>query len=122
MNELVNIPVIWKKPHNSSNVYHIEAINVLLDHFIKKYRERLKIQSIMIDLEMPRNATGISNNTFIIKLHVTLESGKILRAESNKKSIPEAMKKVVQEIENESRSTDRQKHQNSARAQGEIQY
>ena len=121
MNEVVDIPIIWKKPHNSSNLYHVGTVNILLDHFIKKYRERLKIQSIFIDLEMPKNATGISNNTFIIKLHVTLESGKILRAESNEKSIPEAMKEVVQEIENESRSTDRQKHHDSTRVQGEIE-
>lgn len=110
MSDTEEIPIIWKKPHNSSNVFHIGTINILLDNFIKRYRERLKMRNIMIDLEMPKDAAGFPNGIFNIKLHVTLESGKILRAESEERSIPEAMKKIVIEIDNESRKTDRQKH------------
>ena len=118
MNDIEEIPIIWKKPHNSANVFHIGTINILLDNFIKRYKERLKIRSIMIDLEMPKDAAGVLNGIFIVKLHVTLDSGKILRAESETRSIPEAMKKITQEIDNESRKTDRQKHHDSARELG----
>ena len=116
--EQQEIPIIWRKPHNSTNVFHIGTINIFLDRFIKRYRKRLKIRNIMVDLEMPNNAAGISNKTFIVKLHLTLDSGKILIAESTSKSIPESMKKIIKEIDNQSRSTDRQKHHDSARKHG----
>lgn len=112
------IPIIWKKPHNSSNLFHVGTINILLDKFIKRYNKRLQIQHIMIDLEMPKDAAGFSNRTFIIKLHLQLLSGKIFIAESNERSIAEAMKKITKEIENQSRSTDRQKHHDSSRKHG----
>lgn len=69
----------------------------------------------MIDLEMPKDAAGLSNKTFIVKLHLTLKTGKILIAESIKRSIEEAMDDITREIDNQSRSTDRQKHHNSSR-------
>ena len=116
--ETQEIPIIWKKPHNSVTIFHTGTLSVLLDDFIKRYRERLKIRSIMIDLEMPKDAAGLSNGIFIIKLHVTLVSGIILRAESESRSIPEAMKKITQEIDNESHETDRQKHHDSSRELG----
>ena len=112
------IPIIWKKPHNSSNLVHIGTINILLDQFIKRYRERLQIKQIMIDLEMPKDAAGVSNKIFIIKLHLKLQSGKILRAESKQRSIADAMEKITKEIDNQSRSTDRQKHTDSIRKLG----
>jgi hypothetical protein len=49
---------------------------------------------------------------------VKLKSGKILIAESEKRSITDAMKNITKEIENQSRSTDRQKHHDSSREQG----
>ena len=104
------IPVIWRKPHNSSNIFHIGTINILLDRFIKRYRKRLKIRNIMIDLEMPKDAAGLSNKSFIVKLHLTLQSGKLLIAESQERNISDAMKNITKEIENQSRTTDRQKH------------
>lgn len=110
MTDIEEIPVIWQKPHHSSNIFHIGTINILLDRFIKRYNKRLKIRSIMVDLEMPKDAAGYSNKTFIIKLHLTLISGEIIRAESTKRSISEAMKNIVREIDNQTRSTDRQKH------------
>ncbi len=109
------IPIIWKKPHNSSHLAHIGKLSILLDKFIRRYQKRLQIRSIMIDLEMPRDAAGLSNKIFIIKLHLTLDSGKILIAESEKRSIEEAMKNITREIDNQSRSTDRQKHPDSSR-------
>lgn len=112
------IPIIWKKPHNSSNAFHTGTINILLDQFIKRYRKRLDIRRIMVDLEMPKDAAGFSNKTFIVKLHLTLRSGKIVIAESNKRSINEAMKKITREIDNQTRSTDRQKHTDSTRKHG----
>ena len=118
MEDLDEIPIIWKKPHNSSNILHLGTINILLDNFIKRYSERLKIRSIQVDLEMPKDAAGVFNGVFIIKLHLTLDSGKILRAESEERTIPEAMKKIVQEIENESHESDRQKHHDTAREIG----
>lgn len=104
------IPIIWKKPHNSVTIFHTGTLSILLDRFIKRYRDRLNMRSIMIDLEMPKDAAGLSNGIFIVKLHVTLKSGKILRAESETRSILESMHKITQEIDNESRKTDRQKH------------
>ncbi len=118
MTDIEEIPIIWKKPHNSSNLFHMGTINILLDQFIKKYRKRLNIQSIMIDLEMPKDAAGLSNKTFIVKLHLTLQSGKILMAESQERSIAETMKNITKEIENQSRSTDRQKHTDNTRKHG----
>lgn len=118
MLDIEEIPIIWKKPHNNITIFHTGTLSILLDSFIKRYRERLKIRSIMIDLEMPKDAAGSSNGIFIVKLHVTLDSGKILRAESETRSIPEAMKKITQEIDNESRKTDRQKHHDSSRELG----
>ena len=118
MTDIEKIPVIWKKPHNSSNIFHIGTINILIDKLIKKYKKRLHIQHVMIDLEMPKDAAGVSNGTFIIKLHLSLLSGKILIAESNERSIAEAMKTIEKEIENQSRSNDRQKHHDSFRKQG----
>ena len=112
------IPIIWKKPHNSTNVFHIGTINILLDQFIKRYRKRLDIRSIMVDLEMPKDAAGYSNETFIVKLHLTLRSGKIIIAESNRRSIIDAMKNITREIDNQTRSTDRQKHHDSSRKHG----
>lgn len=112
------IPVIWKKPHDSSNIFHTGTINILLDKFIKRYGKRLDIQSIMVDLEMPKDAAGYSNKTFIVKLHLTLRSGKIIIAESNRRSIAEAMKNITREIDNQTRSTDRQKHLDSSRKHG----
>ena len=117
MVDIEDIPVIWKKPHNSSNLLHIGTVNILLDQFIKRYRKRLQIRHIMIDLEMPKDAAGFSNKTFIVKLHLQLKSGKILIAESNKRSIADAMKNITREIDNQSRSTDRQKHPDSTRKQ-----
>ena len=118
MDHAEEIPIIWKKPHGSSTIFHTGTISVLLDNFIKRYRERLKMRNIMIDLEMPKDAAGFPNGIFIIKLHITLESGQILRAESETRSIPEGMVKIVQEIDNESRKTDRQKHQDNSRELG----
>lgn len=69
----------------------------------------------MIDLEMPKDAAGFSNGIFIVKLHVTLNSGEILRAESKARNISEAMKIITREIDNQSRKTDRQKHHDSSR-------
>ncbi len=112
------IPIIWKKPHNSSNLFYIGTINILLDQFIKRYEKRLQIRQIMIDFEMPKDAAGVSNKTFIVKLHVKLHSGEILRAESKQRSITDAMKEVTREIDNQSRSTDRQKHVDSTRKLG----
>ncbi|MDO8498102.1 MAG: hypothetical protein Q7S61_06195 [bacterium] len=112
------IPIIWKKPHNSTHLLYISDLSLLLDHFIKRYRERLKIQSIMIDLETPKNSAGILNKTFIIKLHIKLEDGKILIAESEERSINEAMQHITSEIDNQSRSTDREKHHDSSRKHG----
>ncbi len=112
------IPIIWKKPHNSSNLLHIHNLSILLDQFIKRYGKRLQIQSIMIDLETPKNAAGLSNNTFIIKLHLELKTGKILIAESERRSIGEAMENITREMDNESRSTDRQKHPDTSRKHG----
>jgi len=112
------IPVIWKKPHNSLNLVHTGTINILLDQFIKRYEKRLQIQQIMIDLEMPKDAAGFSDKTFIVKLHVHLKSGKILIAESKRRSIVDAMKNITKEIDNQSRSTDRQKHRDSTRKHG----
>ncbi len=112
------IPIIWKKPHNSSNVLHIGTINILLDQFIKRYNNRLQMKHIMIDLEMPKDAAGISNKTFIVKLHVKLRSGKILIAESKRRSLTDAMKNITREIDNQSRSTDRQIHRDRTRRQG----
>lgn len=113
MVEVEQIPIIWKKPHNSSNVFHTGTVNILLDRFIKRYRKRLQISHIMIDLEMPKDAAGLSNKTFIVKLHLKLRSGRILIAESKRRSIAEAMKNITREIDNQSRSTDRQKHTDS---------
>ncbi len=112
------IPIIWKNPHNSSNLLHIRTISILLDQFIKRYRERLKIQNIMIDLETPKNAAGFSNNVFIVKIHLKLKTGKILIAESKRRSISRAMKNITREIDNQSRSTDRQKHPDTYRKHG----
>ena len=110
INDIEEIPIIWKKPHTSSNLVHTGTI--------KRYENRLQIKHIMIDLEMPKDAAGLSNKTFIVKLHVKLKSGKILIAESEKRSITDAMKNITKEIENQSRSTDRQKHHDSSREQG----
>jgi len=118
MADMEEIPVIWKKPHNSSNLLHTGTINILLDQFIKRYGERLQIKHIMIDLEMPKDSAGFSNKTFIVKLHLKLKSGKILIAESNRRSIADAMKDITKEIDNQSRSTDRQKHHDSSREHG----
>lgn len=118
MVDIEEIPIIWKKPHNSTNVFHTGTINILLDQFIKRYSKKLQIQRIMIDLEMPKDAAGLSNKTFIVKLHLKLRSGEILIAESNERSIADAMKNITKEIENQSRSTDRQKHRDSARKHG----
>lgn len=112
------IPIIWKKPHTSSNLVHTGTINILLDQFVKRYEKRLQIKHIMIDLEMPKDAAGLSNKSFIIKLHLKLKSGKILIAESEKRSITDAMKNITREIENQSRSTDRQKHHDNSHKQG----
>ena len=112
------IPIIWKKPHNSINVFHTGTINILLDQFIKRYENRLQIKHIMIDLEMPKDAAGHFNKTFIVKLHLKLKSGKILIAESEKRNVTDAMKNITREIDNQSRSTDRQKHHDSSREQG----
>ncbi len=112
------IPIIWKKPHNSSNLPHIRTISILLDQFIKRYRERLEIQNIMIDLETAKNTAGSLNKTFIIKLHLRLKAGRILIAESKKRSISEAMRNITREIDNQSRSTDRQKHHDTSRKLG----
>ena len=116
-NDIEDIPVIWKKPHNSSNLVHTGNINILLDQFIKRYGKRLLIRHIMIDLEMPKDAAGFSDKTFIVKLHLKLQSGKILIAESKRRSVADAMKNITREIDNQSRSTDRQKHPYSTRKQ-----
>lgn len=115
MTEIEEIPIIWKKPHNSTNIFHTGTINILLDQFLKRYEKRLQIKHIMIDLEMPKDAAGFSNKTFIVKLHVKLKSGKIIIAESQKRSIIDAMKDITKEIDNQTRSTDRQKHHDSSR-------
>lgn len=112
------IPIIWKNPHNSTNIFHTGTLNILLDQFIKRYNTRLQIKHIMIDLEIPKNAGGYSNKTFIVKLHVKLKSGKIIRAESKRRSITDAMKNITREIDNQTRSTDRQKHTDSSRKHG----
>lgn len=112
------IPVIWKRPHNSSNLFHTGTVNILLDQFIKRYGKRLQIRHIMIDLEMPKDAAGFSDKTFIVKLHLRLQSGKILIAESKRRSIADAMKDITSKIDNQSRSTDRQKHPDSTRQYG----
>lgn len=118
MTNIEDIPIIWKKPHNSSNLFHVGTVNILLDKFIKRYEDRLQIEHIMIDLEMPKDAAGLSNKTFIIKLHLQLRSGKILIAESEERSVADAMKSITKKIDNQSRSTDRQKHLDSSRKHG----
>lgn len=72
----------------------------------------------MIDMEAPKNATGISDHLFIIKLHVELKSGKLLMAESKNENIGYAMKNITTEIDNQSRSTDRQKHHDTSQRHG----
>lgn len=118
MVDIEEIPIIWTKPHNSTNVFHTGTINILLDKFIKKYSKRLNIQSIMIDLEMPKDAEGYSNKTFIVKLHLTLKSGQIIIAESNRRSIADAMKNITREIDHQTSLADRQKHHDSSRKHG----
>ena len=116
--EQEDIPIIWKKPHKSSDLLHIHVLSILLDQFVKRYKKRLAIRSIMIDMETPKNATGISDHLFIIKLHVELKSGRLLMAESKSRNIHDAMKHITSEMDNQSRSTDRQKHPDSSREQG----
>lgn len=113
-----DIPIIWKKPHKSSDLLHIHALSILLDQFVKRYQKRLDIRSIMIDMETPKNATGIPDHLFIIKLHLELKSGRLLMAESKSENIRYAMKNITSEMDNQSRSTDRQKHRDSSRKQG----
>lgn len=113
------IPVIWQKPNSNLNMHDQGMINVLLDSFIKRYRKRLPMRQIIIDLEMPKNAAGFSDKTFYVKLHIQLREGRFLRAESSKRNINEAMKDVIRKIDNQSRSTDRQKHIDTSRQQGE---
>jgi ribosome-associated translation inhibitor RaiA len=72
----------------------------------------------MVDLEMPKDSAGFSNKTFIVKLHVKIGSGEILIAESKNRSISDAMKNITSEIENQTDSTDRQKHTDSTRKHG----
>lgn len=115
---MIEIPIIWKKPHHSENVFHVGIISTLLDHFLKRYGKRLQIEQVMIDFEMPKNAAGVSNKTFVIKLHLKLHSGLYLRAESEEKTIEAAMKNITREIENQSRTTDRQKHEDNTRRLG----
>lgn len=115
MSDVEIIPIIWKKPHNSVNLFHVGTLTILLDRFIKRYRKRLQIRHVMIDLEMPKDATGISDGTFLLKLHLRLKSGKIIIAESRRRSIADAMKNNTREIDNQTRSTDRQKHSDSIR-------
>ena len=114
IDNIEEIPVIWKKPHNSLSSLYSITVNKFLDKIIKRYRKRLQIQSVMIDLEMPKNSAGYSNSTFAIKLHLKLRSGKILIAESNKRSISEAVKNISREIDHQSSLTDRQKHKGIA--------
>ena len=118
MTDIDEIPIIWKKPHNSANIFHVGTFNILLDEFLKRYEARLQIKHIMIDLEMPKDAAGLPNKTFIVKLHVKLKSGKINIAESQKRSVTEAMRMITEEIDNQTRSTDRQKHHDSSRESG----
>lgn len=112
------IPIIWKKPHHSGNILHIQVISGLLHNFIQRYQSRLQMTHIMIDVETPNNSAGFSHENFIIKLHITLKSGKLIIAESQKRDIKEAMDNVVQEIDNQTRETDRQKHHDSVRRTG----
>ncbi len=114
MNETEEIPIIWKKPHNSTTIFHTGTLSILLDDFIKRYKERLKIRSVMIDLEMTHDAVGVFK-TFIIKLHVTLQSGQILIAENENRNMHDAMKTIVKEIDNESRKTDRENRMDGIR-------
>ncbi|MFA6017467.1 MAG: hypothetical protein WC744_05265 [Patescibacteria group bacterium] len=109
-NEQLEIPVIWRRPHNSLGLFHTGTLNILLDKLIKRYGKRLGIRSIMIDFEMPKDSAGYSNKTFIVKLHLTLRSGKIIIAESQKRSIADVMKNITSEVENQIDLTDRQKH------------
>lgn len=104
------IAIIWKKPHNKSVAFHVGTINIYLDKLIKRYGKKLQIRQIMVDLEMPKDAAGFSNKTFILKIHLTLKSGKIIIAKSTDRSIVEAMKNINSEIENQTDLTDRQKH------------
>lgn len=111
MEEQQEIPIIWKLPHNSSNIFHVGTINILLDKLIKRYETRLQIRQVMVDFEMPKDSAGFSNKTFLIKIHLTLQSGKIIIAESQKRSVAEAMENITDEIENQIDLTDRQKHE-----------
>lgn len=110
MEEINEIPIIWRKPHISPHSYQIKAVELAVDKFVGRYSKKLEIRSIMVDFEMPKDSAGKSNKTFLIKIHLTLKNGKLIIAESKKRSIPEAMEKIESEIENQIDLTDRQKH------------
>lgn len=115
MPNIEEIPIIWKKSHNSANIFHMGSISILLHQFIRRYNKRLRIRRIIIDLEMPKDAAGLPDKTFIVKLHLILVSGTIVRTESNSRTIAGAMKDITRQIDNQTRSTDRQKHTDSTR-------
>jgi len=110
MDEIQEIPIIWKKPHISSNSYQIKALEQVVDKFVGRYSKKLEIRNIMVDFEMPKDSAGHSNKTFLIKIHLTLKNGKLIIAKSQKRSITDAMKNIESEIENQIDLTDRQKH------------
>ncbi len=110
MEETQEIPIIWRKPHISPNSYQIKTVELAVGKFVSRYSKKLEIRSIMVDFRMPKDSTGHSNKTYLIKIHLTLKNGKLIIAESKKRSILEAMKNIESEVENQADLTDRQKH------------
>lgn len=110
MDNIQEIPIIWRKPHISPDSYQIKTVTLAVDKFVSRYSKKLEIRQVMVDFEMPRDSAGHSNKTFLIKIHLTLKNGKLIIAESNKRSILEAMRNIENEIENQIDLTDRQKH------------
>ena len=49
MDEIQEIPIIWKKPHISSNSYQIKALEQVVDKFVGRYSKKLEIRNIMVD-------------------------------------------------------------------------
>jgi hypothetical protein len=110
MDEKQEIPITWKKPHISPNSYQIKNLELAIMKFINRYSKKLELRNVMVDFEMPKDAAGHSNKTYLIKIHLTLKNGKLIIAESKKRSIGDAIKNIESEVENQIDLTDRQKH------------
>ncbi len=103
------IPITYKYPTGSLDMLYFLDVLDLIDRFTKKFNKKMPIQKIAINFVQTKDTAGITR-VYDTTLHVTLKSGKLLIAKSQRRKLKISVQEAIKKIEAQEDKSDRQKH------------